>query len=169
MYVALAAIIAFLAGLGVMTFIAFGPLPIVDRGSRIFTVADERTLNSVVRILGQLGLKPRYRIFSSGIKRVVMADNMTIINCTTDEELWRQIGRPAAALALRVKDPEVSAAQAVQVLRAAGFVAGEPRQLDPDIPRNTMCYVRTDAFINTLLVFRKHSVKMGGGIPPRWK
>src|SRR5579864_9268374 len=105
MDVVLAAVISGV-GCSLLTWFVFaGPIPIIDKGSRIYTVADEASLNSVVRVLADLGLRPRFRIFSTSIKRAVMADNVTIINCTTDSDLWKRMGMPAAALALVKRQP----------------------------------------------------------------
>jgi hypothetical protein len=167
MYIVIAAVLGTIGGAALMGFVLAGPVPFIDRGSRIFTVPNEEDLNSVVQVLAKLGLKPRFRIFSKSIKRAVMADNTTIINCTTDLSLWEKMGKPAAGLALKVRNPQKSANEAASLLRRQGFEAENLGQLDPDVPRGAMFFVRTDAFNGTILVFRKHFLKMGPK-PPHW-
>jgi hypothetical protein len=165
-YVAIAVILGFVLGVGLTAFLLTGPIPLRDRGSRIFAASSVEGRDAVVKVLAHFGLKPRYRIDSREVSRALMSDNQTIVNYTTDP-LWETMGRPAAGLALTVKNPAQAAASAVSMLRGAGFEAEVLGELDPDVPKGAMVFVKTNALEATLLVFRRHFFKMGKR-PPRW-
>jgi hypothetical protein len=159
-------IIGFIVGVLGTLFVVKGPIPFFDNGFRIFATKNEHARDDVAELLRRFGLKPRYRIDSGGVKRVLMADNTTIINYT-DPDQWARMGSPAAGLAIRVRNPLRAAQEAVDMLMRMGYEAEILGELDTEVPPGAMVFVRTNAFVGTVLVFRRHFFQMGK-TPPKW-
>lgn len=134
--------------------IARSPLPIFDRGFRIYAVSSESALDDLVALLGRHGLKPLMRLDGGGTRRVLMSDGITLINFTNAE-------RPAnAAIALPARCPLAAAANEVRALRAAGYAAELIANPDESLPKGAMAFVKTDVFPgnSSMLVFRRHKL-----------
>lgn len=161
-------IIGFVVGALAMLFIAKGPIPFFDKGFRIYATKDEAARDAVVEMLSQFGLKPRYRIDSDsgGVYRALMSDNTTIINYMKPDQ-WNAMGSPSAGLAITVRNPNHAAQAAVEMLRKSGYEAEVQGEFDSDVPAGAMVSVQTNAFVGTVLIFRRHFFKMGPR-PPKW-
>jgi hypothetical protein len=148
-------------------FFILGPLPFCDRGFRIFACPTAKARDAIVEVLAGFGLKPRFRIDSSKVKRAALNDNATVINWT-EPALWEQMGRPAAGIAVVSRNPERSAKAAIETLKSRGFASQYLGELDESVPQGAMVFVRTEALAGSVLVFRKHLLKMGPR-PQRWR
>ena len=74
------------------------------------------------------------------------------------------LGQPDAALGFVVDDPDATARQIAKQLQARGFQATSIHDAEPGFP---IAFVRTDALSGSVLVFRKHVLKMGAK-PDAW-
>jgi hypothetical protein len=159
-------VLAFFLGVIATLFVVRGPIPFIDRGFHIYAARDLRARNAMVEMLSVFGLKPRFRIDSSSFKRILMSDNLTVIN-HTDPELWESMGSPAAGLAIVVKNPVAAARAAAWALEDRGYSSQVLGELDTDVPPGTMVFVKTNALMGTVLVFRRHFFKLGKR-PPKY-
>lgn len=158
--------VAVLLGMGAMLFLLRGPVPFFDKGFRIYTARDEHALRTMVEVLRPY-LKPRYRIDGPDISRVLMSDNMTVINYQ-DTKLRERMGNAAAGLAVVDRHPQRAAERAVTALREGGYEAEILGELLRDVPRGSMVVVSTNALTDTVLLFRKHFFRMGKR-PPKYR
>jgi hypothetical protein len=140
------------------------PLPVPDRHYPVFTTPSSAAKDAVVELLGQQGRKPRFRLDSDEVERAIFWDG-TIVNYT-HPELFERLGRPAAAIGFVVHDPVAAALDAVRLLQGRGFEAAMIEGAEPGLP---IVFVTTDALNGSVLVFRKHVIRMGAPQPPRWK
>jgi hypothetical protein len=140
------------------------PLPFPDRNYQVFTAASPEAKRAVIDLLGQHGSRPRFRLDTGEVERAIFWDG-TIVNYT-HPDLFERLGRPAAAMGLVVADPAASALAAVRHLRARGLQADMIEGAEPGLP---IVFVTTDALNGSVLVFRKHVIRMGAPQPPRWK
>jgi hypothetical protein len=138
------------------------PLPFPDRDYQVFSAASTTGLIALEALMQHFGHRPRFRIDSEQVDRTVFS-NGTIINAPQPHML-AQLGDPAAALGFVVRDPELAAGEAAELLRQGGFNAEVVLGAEPGLP---ITFVRTDALKNAALVFRKHVLKMGER-PPAW-
>lgn len=139
------------------------PLPVPDRDYSVFTTPSAEAKATIVELLGRHGRTPRYRIDSEDVERAVFWDG-TIVNYTRPE-LFERLGRPAAAMGFVAGDPVAAALDAVRLLRGRGFEAQMIEGAEPGLP---IVFVTTSALNGSVLVFRKHVLKMGPP-PPRWE
>lgn len=123
--------------------------------------------DTLVALLADFGLKPKYRIDSGGVKRALLSDDMTIVNCT-DPDLYARMGKPSAAIALKVRDPWAAARKAATTLKGSGYEAEILGELDSDVPNGAMVFVKTNVLEGGMLVFRRHFLRMGKK-PPKWR
>jgi hypothetical protein len=138
------------------------PLPFPDRNYQVFTAPSPEAKATIIALLGQHGYKPRFRLDTEGVERAIFWDG-TIVNYT-HPDLFERLGRPAAAIGLVVGDPVASALDAVRLLRGRGFEATMIEGAEPGLP---IVFVTTNALNGSVLVFRKHVLKMGSP-PPAW-
>jgi hypothetical protein len=131
------------------------PLPFPDPGSRIFSASSAEAKEAIVELLGRHGCAERFRVNSSGILRSILWDG-TIIN-VQPPEVAGKLGGAAASIGLVVKDPEASARAAAEFLRSRGYEADVVLDAEPDLP---IAFVTTDAFVATVLNFRKHMIHL---------
>ena len=153
----LVAVVVFV-GLAAWTFLlASGrnPLPFPDPGSRIFTAASPVAKQVVVELLEQHGLRERFQADSSGILRSIMWDG-TIIN-QTDAVVRARLGNATSSIGLVSKDPVASANAAAEFLTARGFTAQVVLDVEPELP---IAFLVTDAFLGTVINFRKHMIHL---------
>lgn len=142
----------FVGGALIYTF----PIPFPDQGHRLFGVRDEKAHFVLLNILEYNGgLKKSWAFDAGQTHQVVMNDNMTVI-AWFDPEVG---DLPKNAISVAVNDPMFSAKVAVKVLRGSGYSA-EIHQPMKDLPDNTLVLVKTNALINSALVFRKPFWKM---------
>jgi hypothetical protein len=168
MYVPKALLAALAAGLllavvwGAAVSMDRNPLPFPDRGYQVFTATSPAAMNTLAELLAQHGNEPRFRIDSEQVQRAVFWDG-TIVNHVAPA-LLEQLGGPAAALGFVVRDPAASALAAARLLRSRGFDAAVIEGAEPGLP---ITFVTTDALAGSVLVFRKHRLRMGQR-PDRW-
>ncbi len=142
----------------VATILIFrNPLPFPDRGHRIFGVANEQTRADVVRVIETLSGKRSQFTFDSGdIHQTILADGHTSIhyidNCPLDV--------PSSGISIPVEDPLASAQKAIEMLKAQGYTASLIENVKMDLPPNYLVPVRSNAFENWALVFRRPLLKM---------
>lgn len=144
------------------------PLPIPDRGNAVFSCPSDVAREVVLRVLAQHGLRPDFRADTAFALRAIFWNRVRMILNVPSREGAEQLGNPGAALAIVARDPAASAETASRLLRQKGFDADVLRDLDPDVPPNALVFVRSDAFPNWVLVFRKNITKMGKR-PPAWR
>ena len=106
-------------------------------------------------LLAQHGLAERFRVTTSGILRSIMWDG-TIIN-VRPEKVARKLNGAAASIGLVATDPEASARSAATFLESRGYKAHVVLDAEPDLP---IAFVVTDAFVGTVLNFRKHMIHL---------
>ena len=131
------------------------PLPFPDPGSRIFSASSAEAKDVIVELLSRHGLGERFQFDSSGIRRSIMWDG-TIIN-VQPSDVYRKLGASAASIGLVAADPVASAHAAVDFLRSKGFEADIVLDAEPELP---ISFVTTNAFVGTVLNFRKHVIHM---------
>lgn len=131
------------------------PLPFPDPGSRIFSTPSPQAKEAVVELLARHGIHERFEANSSGILRSILWDG-TIINHAPPDVLHK-LGHAAASIGLVADDPEASAHDAAEFLRARGFEAKVVLDAEPAIP---IAFVVTNATSGTVLNFRKHLLHM---------
>lgn len=78
--------------------------------------------------------------------------------------MMRSLGQPAAALGFVVDEPDATARRVARQLQARGFQATSIHDAEPGFP---IAFVRTDALAGSVLVFRKHVLRMGAK-PDAW-
>jgi hypothetical protein len=139
------------------------PLPMPDRNYQVFTTSSPDAMFAVVDLLARHGHRPRFRADGEGVDRAILWDG-TIINYT-HPELFERLGRPAAAIGLVAADPVAAAMDAVAFFRERGYQAGMIEGAEPGLP---IVFVTTDALNGSVLVFRKHVLRMGRP-PERWR
>lgn len=131
------------------------PLPFPDPGSRIFSASSPEAKETIVELLKQHGLKERFRVDTSGIVRSIMWDG-TIINARPPA-VAEKLGGAAASIGLVAPDPQGSALAAAAFLRERGYKAEVVEDVEPDLP---IAFVVTDAFVGTVLNFRRHMIHL---------
>lgn len=132
------------------------PLPFPDRHYHVFSASSEGALIALEDVMQSHGLRPRFRADSSHVQRTIFA-NGTIIN-HPDAQTLDELAGAGAALGFVVADPDASARQVAAALRGRGFRATSIHDLEPGLP---IAFVRTDALHGSVVVFRKHVLKMG--------
>lgn len=171
MFSALTAIIAFVAGAGLVLLIQRQPfLPIPDKGHRDFMVPDRKALEDLSAILGNFRLKPTWRIDDKnprGIHRVVFNDKKTTL-AVLPEYALQSAGNPAANISLVVRNPATAAARLVTLLQQAGYQATDHGQLADELNEGSLHVVSTSAASGWVFVLRKWGPKMGQ-MPTRYK
>lgn len=133
------------------------PFPFPDRGHRVFGVKDERTRAAVVKIIEDLsGRKSLYTFDSGAVHQTILADG-----CTSIHYIDRKPDEiPANAISLAVENPQASADRAIEMLGAEGYEAALIEGVKTDLPPNHLVPVRSDAFDDWALVFRRPLIKM---------
>lgn len=149
------ALVALVLGWAVLAASGRNLLPFPDRGSRIFSAASPEAKAAIVALLGRYGVRERFQFDSSGIRRSIMWDG-TIIN-VQPPETYERLGSPGASIGLVAADPVAAAGDAAQFLRDQGFAAQVVLDVEPELP---IAFVATDAFVGTVLNFRKHVIRM---------
>lgn len=139
----------------ILVAIRRNPLPFPDPGSRIFSAASLEAKEALVALLAQHGVVERFKADSSGISRSIMWDG-TIINVRPDT-VAHKLGGAAASIGLVAADPVASANAAADFLHSRGFSAEVVLDVEPTLP---IAFVVTDAFVGTVLNFRKHMVHL---------
>ena len=139
--------------------------PFIDEGSHVYATPDFETMEAVLEVCEANGLEPGREITDEKVVRALMSDTRTIINVTR-EEVLEEMGDPAGALMFPVKKPVESGEEAVGMLKKRGL---EAEVIDPlgDQTEGEMVFVKVEG-LPWLLGFRRHVLKMGGGMPPKW-
>lgn len=133
------------------------PFPFPDRGHRVFGVKDEQTRIVVVDIIEALsGKKSLYTFDAGAIHQTILADGYTSIHHIDN----RAAEIPANAISLAVENPRESADRAIEMLRAAGYEANLVEGVKMDLPPNHLVPIRSNAFDDWALVFRRPLMKM---------
>lgn len=138
------------------------PLPFPDRDYHVFSAKSTPALIALEELMQAQGHEPRFRVDSDDVERTIFS-NGTIINHPRQTMLDR-LGQPGAALGFVVADPEQSARETADLFRSRGFTAEFILDAEPGLP---IAFVATDALSGSVIVFRKHVLKMGQK-PPAW-
>ena len=138
------------------------PLPFPDRDYHVFSARSTSALIALEELMRTHGHEPRFRVDSDEVERTIFS-NGTIINHPRETMLDR-LGQPAAALGFVVADPEKAARETAELFRKSGFTADVVLNAEPGLP---ITFVSTDALSGSVIVFRKHILKMGQK-PPAW-
>jgi hypothetical protein len=140
-------------------FVFRNPLPIPDRGHRLFGVSDERAQDVVIDILSAAGLSPRFRFRTGPALQSLFWDNETVIHLV-DATAAVQSGLNGTGISLPVSDPRRAATEAIHSLQGAGFTAEFVTGFDDYLPPDHLLIVKSSAFPSWVLVFRRHVVNM---------
>lgn len=138
------------------------PLPFPDRDYQVFSASSPKALVALEEVMMSLGQRPRFRADSPNVKRTIFASG-TILN-QPDPRMLESLGSPAAALGFVVDDPDATARRVALQLKEGGFQATSIHGAEPGLP---IAFVRTDALSGSVLVFRKHVLRMGAK-PDAW-
>lgn len=138
------------------------PLPFPDRDYQVFSASSAEALVALEDVMQSLGQRPRFRADSPTVQRTIFASG-TIIN-QPDPSMSEVLGPHGAALGFVVDDPDATARQVARQLQDRGFQAESIHDAEPGLP---IAFVRTDALTGSLLVFRKHVLRMGAK-PDAW-
>jgi len=147
---------------GFTTYALFekNPLPFPDRGHSCFAVPDERAARVVLTIFSEIGgLDERFTFEPLPTHQMLMWDNTTVL-------IWHdelKDGMAANGRSLVVQNPTTAAHAAANILKQAGYTATIHENLIPDAG-DKLVIIESDAFVDWVLVFRKHILKMGS--PP---
>lgn len=150
--------------LGLWTFaLAFdrNPLPFPDRDYQVFSASSADALVALEDVMISLGQRPRFRADSPNVQRTIFASG-TILN-QPDPSMLESLGPHGAALGFVVDDPDATARQVVLQLQRRGFQAASIHGAEPGLP---IAFVRTNALADSVLVFRKHILRMGAKPDP---
>lgn len=151
--------------LGLWTFaLAYdrNPFPFPDRDYQVFSASSAKALMAMEDVMQSLGQRPRFRADSPNVQRTIFASG-TIIN-QPDPRMFDLLGPHGAALGFVVDDPDATARQIAKQLQDRGFQATSIHGAEPGLP---IAFVRTDALADSVLVFRKHMLRMGAK-PDAW-
>jgi len=132
------------------------PLPFPDRHYHVHSAASPTALAILEELMREHGNPPRFRADSPEVQRTLFA-NGTIINLP-DRGMLQRLGNPGAALGLVVDDPDASARAIAARLQALGFASESIHDAEPGLP---IAFVRTDALLGSIIVLRKHALRMG--------
>ena len=138
------------------------PLPFPDRDYQVFSASSPKALVAMEEVMQSLGQRPRFRVDSPNVQRTIFASG-TILN-QPDPAMLESLGPHGAALGFVVDDPDATARQVARQLQARGFQAASIHDAEPGLP---IAFVRTDALADSVLVFRKHVLRMGAK-PDAW-
>ena len=137
------------------------PLPFPDRDYQVFSASSVEALVAMEDVMQSLGQRPRFRADSLNVQRTIFASG-TIIN-QPDPGMLELLGSHGAALGFVVDDPDATARQVAMQLKRRGFQAASIHGAEPGLP---IAFVRTDALSGSVLVFRKHMLRMGAKPDP---
>lgn len=138
------------------------PLPFPDRDYQVFSASSADALVAMEEVMQMLDQRPRFRVDSPNVQRTIFASG-TIIN-QPDPRMFDLLGPHGAALGFVVDDPDATARHIAAQLQARGFQAASIHGAEPGLP---IAFVRTDALADSVLVFRKHMLRMGAK-PDAW-
>lgn len=138
------------------------PLPFPDRDYQVFSASSPEALIAMEDVMASLDQQPRFRADSPNVKRTIFASG-TIIN-QPEPGMLETLGNPTAALGFVVDDPDATARRVALQLQRRGFQATSIHGTEPGLP---IAFVRTDALTGSVLVFRKHMLRMGAK-PDAW-
>jgi hypothetical protein len=138
------------------------PLPFPDRHYHVHSVSSTAALVALEDLMREHGNPPRFRADGPGVQRTIFASG-SIIN-QPGTSMFTLLGEPGAALGLVVADPDASARAVAVRFRELGFQAESIHDAEPGLP---IAFVRTDALIGSIIVFRKPMLRMGKA-PDRW-
>jgi hypothetical protein len=139
------------------------PLPFPDRDYQVFSASSSEALVALEDVMISLGQRPRFRADSPNVQRTIFASG-TIIN-QPDPGMLESLGPHGAALGFVVDDPDASARRVALQLQQRGFQATSIHGAEPGLP---IAFVRTNALSDSVLVFRKHMLRMGAK-PDAWR
>ena len=151
--------------LGLWTFalaLDRNPLPFPDRDYQVFSARSADALVAMEDVMQSLGQRPRFRADSPNVQRTIFASG-TIIN-QPDPRMSEVLVPHGAALGFVVDDPDATARQVALQLQRRGFQAASVHDAEPGLP---IAFVRTNALSGSVLVFRKHMLRMGAK-PDAW-
>ena len=137
------------------------PLPFPDRDYQVFSASSAEALVAMEDVMHALGQRPRFRADSPNVQRTIFASG-TIIN-QPDPRMLESLGPHGAALGFGVDDPDATARDIAARLRQRGFEATSVHGAEPGLP---IAFVRTDALVDSVLVFRRHMLRMGAKPDP---
>lgn len=132
------------------------PLPFPDRQYHVHSASSAAALVALEDLMRQHGDPPRFRADGPEVQRTIFASG-NIIN-QPEPSMRSRLGDPGAALGLVVDDPDASAREVAARLRELGFEATSIHDAESGLP---IAFVQTDALVGSVIVFRKHVLRMG--------
>ncbi len=112
---------------------------------------------TVVDVLRQVGMAPRFRFRNGPTDQILFWDNTTVIHLLDrgPADLAQLTGN---GMSVVVADPEAAAATAIKQLHHAGFTAECIPAAATGLPPNHLVVVASSAFLEWVLVFRLHNL-----------
>jgi len=136
------------------------PLPIPDKGHRLYGVPDEHAREVVVQLLKNVArIKEQFTFDSGPTHQTLMWDGFTVISYL-DRDIRSTFDVSGTGLSVPVKNPQLAATEAVKLLTASGYTAEMLDNVDPELPANYLVPVKSNAFDGWVLVFRRPLLKM---------
>lgn len=135
------------------------PLPIPDRGHRLFGVPDERAHQALLDIVARAGIPLRFRFRTGPTLQSLLWDNETVIHLV-DSAIASQVRLNGNGISLPVADPARAASEAIRILQTAGYSAELVTGFDDYLPDNHLVIVKSTACLDWVLVFRRHVLRM---------
>lgn len=133
------------------------PIPLADKGHRLFGVKNEQARRALERILSEHGVRRRFAMSFGPTHQVVMKDNQTVL-CHFDQGSVPDDEMNAVSLVCKYDTPAGSAQRVAGYLESHGFTATV--KIPEGVDGSILCLVKTDALVNSVLAFRKHVLKM---------
>ncbi|MCC6290636.1 hypothetical protein IT398_01025 [Candidatus Nomurabacteria bacterium] len=135
-------------------------IPIIDWGHRCFVVPNERATKVLLALLKPLGLRENFT-FSPG------KTNQTVLNDGTTVFVWFDESVPIElqkknGISIVTKNPQAEALRWGKELQARGYCCVIRDDVFPPKWSNKVVVLETNALVNSVIVFRRHSLDMGG-------
>jgi len=134
------------------------PLPFPDKGHRLFAVPNAAAQIVVLQLLSHAGVSLKYQFRTGPTVQSLLWDN-TVVHLV-DQDIAGRTGLTGSGISLPVPDPQRAAEEAIHALKSAGFDAECVGGFDDFLPPNHLTVVRSTAFVDWALVFRRHLLKM---------
>lgn len=138
-----------------------------DRGSFIYAMNSEESIETVGSALQPFGLKKLFRVNGHNVKRGFLS-NGAILNFTEGIKIAEgvMLDDIPCGMAIVSSSPSYDALLFSNMLDGAIVI----NDFDPDTRPGKMSLVYAPHVApNMVFVFRRHKMMMGGGKPPAWK
>lgn len=140
------------------TILLFGrnPLPVPDRGHRLYAVPNERARDAALQVFKLAGVRGAVRFRTGPSDQTVLSDNTTTLHILSGDS-----GQSGNGVSLVVRNPARAAEEAVAILCQAGFSAQRLQTgAVSGLPSDELVVITSDAFTGWALGFRRHQLKL---------